>query len=123
MRVCNGALRYTEGHLSRISGDALKAKGDAEGAQARVRRCDHRVPRGRAAPPSWPDPFIGLSRTFVAGLGDVDRGADALAQARRLGYTPASARPRSWRAATWIGATRCGRARATCAACRRSAIT
>ena len=37
---------------------------------------------------TWPDPFIGLARTFVAGLGDVDRGADAFEQARRLGYAP-----------------------------------
>src|SRR6185369_13365457 len=38
--------------------------------------------------PNWPDPFLGLARTFIYGLEDVDRGADALAQAQRLGYTP-----------------------------------
>ena len=26
----------------------------------------------------WPDPFLGLARTFIYGLDDVDRGADAL---------------------------------------------
>jgi hypothetical protein len=30
----------------------------------------------------------GLARTFMAGLADVDRGADALDQAQRLGYVP-----------------------------------
>jgi hypothetical protein len=37
--------------------------------------------------PTWPDPFLGLMRTFIYGLEDVDRGADALKQAQRLGYT------------------------------------
>ena len=31
---------------------------------------------------NWPDPFIGLMRTFVA-LDDMERGADALVQAQR----------------------------------------
>jgi hypothetical protein len=36
--------------------------------------------------PRWPDPFLGLFRTFVIGLGDVDRGLDALTRAEALGY-------------------------------------
>jgi len=84
----NAALRYTEGHLSRISGDARKAKGDAEGAKREYADAITYFREAAQLRPSWPDPFIGLSRTFIAGLGDVDRGADALAQARRLGYTP-----------------------------------
>ncbi len=35
--------------------------------------------------PDWPDPFLGLMRTFVA-LDDIERAADALAQAQRYGY-------------------------------------
>jgi serine/threonine protein kinase len=84
----NGALRYTEGHLSRISGDARRAKGDMEGARRDYADAITAFREAAQLRPSWPDPFIGLSRTFIAGLGDVDRGADALAQARRLGYTP-----------------------------------
>ena len=38
--------------------------------------------------PGWPDPFLGLARTFVYGLEDLDRGADALKEAQRHGYTP-----------------------------------
>jgi hypothetical protein len=38
--------------------------------------------------PNWPDPFLGLARTFIYGLEDVDRGADALTQAQSLGYAP-----------------------------------
>ena len=36
----------------------------------------------------WPDPFLGLARTFIYGLEDIDRGADALNEAQRRGYTP-----------------------------------
>jgi len=37
---------------------------------------------------NWPDPFLGLARTFIYGLQDLDRGADALRQAERYGYMP-----------------------------------
>jgi len=84
----NAALRYTEGHLSRIDGDARRAKGDMEAARREYADAITAFREAAQLRPSWPDPFIGLSRTFIAGLGDVDRGADALAQARRLGYTP-----------------------------------
>src|SRR5262245_28391765 len=36
----------------------------------------------------WPDPFLGLSRTYIYGLEDIDRGAEAMRQAERYGYTP-----------------------------------
>jgi tetratricopeptide (TPR) repeat protein len=84
----NAALRYTEGHLFRISGDAKKAQGDVEAARREYADAITAFREAAQLRPSWPDPFIGLSRTFIAGLGDVDRGADALAQARRLGYMP-----------------------------------
>jgi eukaryotic-like serine/threonine-protein kinase len=82
------SLRYTEGHLARINGDARKAKGDDEGARREYADAITAFREAAQLRPSWADPFIGLSRTFVTGLGDVDRGADALDQARRRGYTP-----------------------------------
>jgi hypothetical protein len=84
----NGALRYVEGHLSRIDGDARKGKGDTEAAQREYADAITAFREAAQMRPGWPDPFIGLARTFIGGLDDVDRGADALAQARRLGYTP-----------------------------------
>ena len=36
--------------------------------------------------PNWPDPFLGLMRAFIA-MDDIERGADALAQAERYGHT------------------------------------
>ena len=38
----------------------------------------------------WPDPFLGLARTFIYGLDDVDRGASALAEAEKNGHTPSA---------------------------------
>jgi hypothetical protein len=35
--------------------------------------------------PNWPDPFLGLMRAFIA-MDDLERGADALAQAERYGH-------------------------------------
>jgi tetratricopeptide (TPR) repeat protein len=82
------AMRYTEGHLARINGDARKAKGDEEAARQEYADAITAFREAAGLRSDWADPFIGLSRTFVAGLGDVDRGADALDQARRRGYTP-----------------------------------
>ena len=36
--------------------------------------------------PNWPDPHLGLARTFIYGMEDIDRGADAMNQAEKLGY-------------------------------------
>ena len=35
----------------------------------------------------WADPFLGLARTFIYGLDDMDRAADALKQAQERGYS------------------------------------
>ena len=82
------SLRYCDGHLHRIDGEARKARGKTVEAQ---QQCTEAVTAFREAAelrPNWPDPFLGLARTFIYGLEDVDRGADALAQAQRFGYTP-----------------------------------
>jgi eukaryotic-like serine/threonine-protein kinase len=82
------SLRYCDGHLHRIDGEARKARGKTVEA---LREFTDAVTAFREAAeirPNWPDPFLGLARTFIYGLEDVDRGADALAQAQHLGYTP-----------------------------------
>jgi serine/threonine protein kinase len=68
-RQLEAALRYCEGHLQRINGEA--------------RARDKQLP---AAQQDWPDPFLGLMRAFIA-LDDIELGADALAQAERYGHT------------------------------------
>ena len=94
------ALRYSEAQLHRIDGEArtaelrlAAAKGDArkveEKAPAAQRELAAAVTGFREAAelrPNWPDPFLGLMRTFVA-QEEIERAADALEQAQKYGYT------------------------------------
>jgi serine/threonine protein kinase len=98
-RSRQAALRYCEGQLRRIDGEARTAelraaadKGDsktaAEKGPAAERDLAAAVTAFREAAelrPNWPDPFLGLMRTFVA-QEDIERAADALAQAQAFGY-------------------------------------
>ena len=87
-KYLGASLRYCEGHLNRINGEARKARRETEAARLHL---SHAVAAFREAAelrPDWPDPFLGLARTFIDGLEDVDRGADALKQAQRRGYKP-----------------------------------
>jgi len=82
-----GALRYCEGHLHRINGEARKTHQQNAEAQHEFTEAVSAFREAAELRPAWPDPFLGLMRTFIYGLEDVDRGADALKQAQRLGYT------------------------------------
>jgi serine/threonine protein kinase/tetratricopeptide (TPR) repeat protein len=82
------SLRYCDGHLHRIDGEARKARGKTVEAQQEFTDAVTAFREAAELRPNWPDPFLGLARTFIYGLEDVDRGADALTQAQRLGYTP-----------------------------------
>jgi serine/threonine protein kinase len=86
-RQLEGALRYCDGHLHRINGEARKARKLAAEAQREFADAVAAFREAAELRPDWPDPFLGLMRTFIYGLEDVDRGADALKQAQRLGYT------------------------------------
>ena len=82
------ALRYCDGHLLRINGEAHKARGKTESAQRDFTDAIVAFREAAATRSNWPDPFLGLARTFIYGLEDVDRGADALKQAEKLGHHP-----------------------------------
>ena len=82
-----GALRYCEGHLHRINGEARKAHQQRADAQREFTEAVAAFREATELRPGWPDPFLGLTRTYIYGLEDVDRGADAFRQAQRLGYT------------------------------------
>jgi serine/threonine protein kinase len=79
------SLRYCDGHLHRIDGEARKARKQPE---AQSEFADALVAFREAAQlrPDWADPYLGLMRTFIYGLDDVERGEDALAQAVARGY-------------------------------------
>ncbi len=86
------ALRICEGHLRRIDGEArIKAKQGAAGVQE-LTAAVTAFRRAAELRSEWPDPFLGLMRTFI-GMEDIERGADAFAQAQRYGYTAGS---RDW---------------------------
>ena len=86
-RQLKGSLRYCDGHLHRINGEARKARRLNLQAHHEFTEAVSAFREAAELRPGWPDPFLGLMRTFIYGLEDVDRGADALNQAQRLGYT------------------------------------
>ena len=80
------SLRYCDGHLHRIKGEARLAKKLTAEAKQEFAEAVTAFREAAELRSDWPDPFLGLMRTFIYGLDDVDRGADALKQAQRLGY-------------------------------------
>jgi hypothetical protein len=82
-----GTLRYAEGHLHRIDGEARLKERQTEQAQQEFAAAVAAFREAAALRPKWPDPFLGLARTFIYGIEDVDRGADAMSQAEKLGHT------------------------------------
>jgi serine/threonine protein kinase len=80
------AFRYCQGHLHRINGEADKARNQDVAAQREFTEAVAAFREAADLRPQWPDPFLGLARTFIYGLEDIDRGADAVSQAQRRGY-------------------------------------
>jgi tetratricopeptide (TPR) repeat protein len=81
------ALRYCEGHLHRIDGEAAKQRNEDAEAQRELSESVALFREAAEIRSDWPDPFLGLARVFIYGLDDVDRGANALEQAQQRGYT------------------------------------
>ena len=81
------SLRYCEGHLHRIDGEADKVRHRGATASQHFTEAVSAFREAAELRRDWPDPFLGLARVFIYGLEDVDRAADALKQAEKLGYT------------------------------------
>jgi hypothetical protein len=86
------AWRYCDGHLLRIDGEARLKERQAPPGQEALASAVTAFREAAELRQDWPDPFLGLMRTFIA-MEDIERGADALAQAERYGYT---ANHRDW---------------------------
>ena len=82
------SLRYCEGHLHRINGEAQKTRGDGDEGQEELTNAVVAFREASDLRQNWQDPFLGLARVFIVGLDDVERGADALAKAMDRGYMP-----------------------------------
>jgi eukaryotic-like serine/threonine-protein kinase len=91
-RRVKAGLLYCEGHLHRIDGEARDKEKQADAAKLALTAAVTEFREAAEVRPNWPDPFLGLMRTFVA-MEDMERGADALAQAQRYSYTAVS---RDW---------------------------
>ena len=83
-----GTLLYAQGRLKRINGEADKYRKETTSAQRNFSEAVTAFREAASLRKNWPDPFIGLARTFIYGLEDVDRGADAMTQAQKLGHAP-----------------------------------
>jgi serine/threonine protein kinase len=85
-RQLQAALRYAEGHLRRINGEARIRDKQLPAAQQELSAAVAAFRQAAELRQNWPDPFLGLMRAFIA-LDDIELGADALAQAERYGHT------------------------------------
>jgi len=85
-RMLRAALRYSEGHLHRIDGEAEKLRRHTVAASQQFTEAVAAFREAAELRRDWPDPFLGLARTFIYGLEDIDRGADAMRAAQKLGY-------------------------------------
>ncbi len=65
-------LEYANGHIFRINRKSLDAIAAFQ--------------RAASLQPRWPDPYLGMARTYIYSLGDMDRGTQALESARQLGF-------------------------------------
>jgi serine/threonine protein kinase len=81
-------LRYCEGHLHRINGEAQKQRGDGDGGQEAFAEAVVAFREAAELRTNWVDPFLGLARTFILGLEEVELGADALQRAQEIGQAP-----------------------------------
>jgi eukaryotic-like serine/threonine-protein kinase len=85
-RQLKAAVRYCDGHLRRIDGEARIKARQIESATQELGAAVTAFREAAELRPEWPDPFLGLMRTFI-GMDDIEHSADAFAQAQRYGYT------------------------------------
>jgi serine/threonine protein kinase/tetratricopeptide (TPR) repeat protein len=84
-RHLRASLRFIEGHLHRIDGDGHTERKRLSLAQREYAEALTAFREAAELRPEWPEPFLGLARTFIASLADLEKGENALAQAQRLG--------------------------------------
>jgi hypothetical protein len=78
-------LRYCEGQLHRINGQARVSRAPQE-ARALFHEAVAAFREASELRRGWPDPYLGLARTYIYGLDDLDGGIEALTSAEDAGY-------------------------------------
>jgi serine/threonine protein kinase len=83
-RVAASRLRYCEGQLQRIDGETRKRK--KQPATQPLHEAVTRFQEAARLDGGWPDPYLGLVRTYIYGLEDLDKAIAALHEAEQRGY-------------------------------------
>ncbi len=95
--------RDCEGHVDRIAAQNRKRTNQAD-AQRLFKQAIDKFQQSARLDPQSPDPYLGLSRVYIYGLGDVDQGAGAIREAEARGHSP------GWREQAQLGDGYLGRA-------------
>lgn len=85
-RTAAARLRYCEGQVQRITGEALKRK--KQSAAEPLHDAVMRFEEAARLDTRWPDPYLGLARTYIYGIEDLDKAIAAMKQAEQRGYRP-----------------------------------
>lgn len=86
-KIVLSRLRYTEGHLQRLAGQrSAEQSGQAKQARQSYYAAVAKFREAAALDTKTPDPYLGLTHTYVYGLGDVDNAVDSLNNAEKRGY-------------------------------------
>jgi eukaryotic-like serine/threonine-protein kinase len=83
-RASAARLRYCEGQLQRIDGEARKRK--KQPATQPLRNAVTSFEEAARLDARWPDPYLALVRTYIYGVEDVDKAVAAINEAERRGY-------------------------------------
>jgi tetratricopeptide (TPR) repeat protein len=85
-RTVAASLQYCDGQLDRITGEARKRR--KEPAADSLHEAVNHFQEAARLNSRWPDPYLGLARTYIYGLDDVDKAVSALDEAEKRGYRP-----------------------------------
>jgi len=84
-RSIRARMLYCRGHLARIRGEAASSRRPAD-AQRFFNEATSSFEEAARLKPHWPDPHLGLARTYVYGLVDPEAARKALDRAEENGY-------------------------------------
>ena len=87
-RAARALLRYCEGHIARINGEARVDRRQLQEARGFLNAAVTAFNEAAQLRSRWPDPYLGLARTYIYGFGDVERATEAMKHAEELGYAP-----------------------------------
>jgi len=83
-------LRYCEGQIARINGEARVERGQMGEARGFLNAAVAAFQDAARLKGDWPDPYLGLARTYIYGFDDIDQAAAAITRAEGLGYKSGS---------------------------------